>query len=379
VKTGGVKFTLSKTRTATAETNLAKSEAELSGLQKAGADAAEIQKAEQSVTQARQAQQAALENEARIETARMNFWSRTNFLLDTDTAGLSTRQVQARVAETTNDLNRARAQATDAALTLKEALASGNQGLISEAKANNTLAQKTLTRATQQHLDMLKAERIKQLKAMHYAERGKNRVQDQWATLQDSLGTVRGKTLTSADGRTLNYWRRTPQNPTTKAWDVQTADATTGKQNGSFQRGWSTTNAPENPPASPVDSTADAVKQAEGQQAPGFSMPKGADPNLQNMDTPNGQNNRNAAQSARAAKDAVVAKWRNWRQHHPLQRVSDTAWNNQMNILVPLSEINHRKTKRHDDAEIDENLAETIILPMDLSSPIRQFHVEFPA
>jgi hypothetical protein len=354
VKAGGGKFTVSGTKSADAQANLLKAETELGALQKSGADASTIQKAEQAVTEATHAQKAALGNQTRIETARMNWFSKRSFLKSTGTKNLSVEQVQLKVAQSNLELSAARAQVSEAQLALKEAVAGGSSKTIAEAESNYAAAQANLGKANQTHLDLLKAERIKQLQGMGMGERSKTYAQDNWATTRDSIETVRGKTLTSADGRTLNYWKRTPKGP---AGETSPAAAGSESMLTQVKNWWS--------PTSKTEDVATAQHRSNGVSMP---TPSGG-PITPPSDVPNGQDSQKAAAAARAAKQAVMDKWQQWRQSQQTKDLAAAAWNNQLNALVPVAQLNNQNQGKPFNSGSQ---------PQALNVP-NQFNLEVPA
>lgn len=354
VKSGGSKFTLSGTRSADANANLLNAEQKLTALQKAGASTAEINKAKVVVAEATHAQKAAMANQARIDTARMNWFSKQSFLKKTGTKNLSANQVQVRLAQSTENLGAARANLAESEIAVKSAAAGGNKKNIALAEANRTTAQANLIKATDINLDLIKADRIKQLQGMDMTQRAKVYAKDQVATTKDSIGTASGKTLTTTDGRTVSYWKRTPKGPNSEALP---ATANSGSAMDKVKGWWS-----------PKTASAEGAA-ATPQKATGMSVPKPGGGSVAPPDPSTGQDSQSISNSAKVANEAIATSWQQWRESQKVKDAASTAWENQFNALVPVTELSHHKQGNNYSAGNKNNS----------NNGSHQFNLEVPA
>lgn len=207
-----------------AGTRVIEAEKALAAAQK-GKDAKAIASAEKSLTAAR----AEL---ARADAYAMSAAQREVHLTKPNVADLKTADdITAAKASTQKAHMEARASVESAQARLAEAKLSGNAAATKEAKTALATAEANAKVAANNVHDVYMAARIRDMEAMGLMGRAGEALGNTGRSIKDNFGMFFGKQMTSADGRTISYWSRTPKVPEAAAANGEKAASSGSKWN----------------------------------------------------------------------------------------------------------------------------------------------------
>jgi len=206
-----------------AGTRVAEAESSLAAAQKAG-DVKAVESAQKTVELAR-AQM------AKADSSAMSAAQREAHLKNPNVSSLKTAEdFKAAKASTQDSLMEAKAGLDEAQAALAAAEKTKNAAEIARAQAKLTAAETTAKQASANVHDVYLAERLQATKDMGMMGRSWEHVKGTGTRTKDSFSMLFGKQMTSADGRTISYWSRTPKTPEATATNAEAAATKTGSK-----------------------------------------------------------------------------------------------------------------------------------------------------
>lgn len=190
----------------------------------AAAQKAKDAKAIESATKSLEAARAQM---ARADVSALTGAQREAHLTRPNVANLKTADdIAAAKASTQKSYMEARASVDSAKTRLAEAEKSGNTASIEKAKTALSTAETNAKQAATNVHDVYMAARIKDIQNMGMMGRVGGHLKNIGTSTKDNFAMMFGKPMTSADGRTITYWSRTPKEPNPAAANAEAASTT---------------------------------------------------------------------------------------------------------------------------------------------------------
>lgn len=246
-----------------AGTRVAEAEKALAAAQKSK-DAKAIASAEKSL-------EAARVQLARADASAISGAQREAHLTRPNVANLKTADdFTAAKASTQKGHMEARASVDSARARLAEAEKSGNAASVEKAKSALATAETNAKVAANNVHDVYLAARIRDMQNMGMMGRAGEYVKNSGTLFKDNFAMAFGKPMTSADGRTISYWSRTPKTPEGAALNGEKAATTASSGSKMNPKNWFGNKSNENAggAANSADDAAAAAKQSKDKPKP---------------------------------------------------------------------------------------------------------------